>query len=812
MLSSLVSLSMLSACGAKPTSTSTPLPTNPTPTVTVNHVTPGPVIASKQESSIMDADLALSFGDYEQAKNLYLKAQNNPEQKPLSLYGQALTAYQSGDLFQARTLLHDLQRAYPDSLQSIRANVLNALMAEKDKLTDSAIQSWKAYAQARPGILDAYLWEHIGDLYLAKDDREQALQAYRQGSLANQLGNSTSLLIKLANCYAQDGQNDVALASYKEVYFKSQSDYEKAQMDLLIGRILLSQGKSTEAYSYYQDAVDNFPQTYDAYSALVALLEADEPVSELQRGMINYYREQYTLAIEAFDRFLVTQNDGADKALYFKALSVRTRGLTQAAFSSEERIAANRMGGLAADKEAIQIWNELINQHPQSPYYIDAIEDIIYTQNSYMGQIQLAIDTALAFVAKQHSELIAPGLLHTAASYSYLNGDLQHAAEYWTRIGVEFPSSEEAWNGLLFGGSLYYQLKQYDHAEDCFNRLISQSADQSSSAAAWMWLGKVSNAKGEAERAQGYYKQAQSVDPNGYYGIRATQLSADQSPFSLNESLNFNIDWAEERQTASVWLLNAFGLPSSINTDDLSSLQNNPVFIQANELDRLGLYEEASQKYERLRADYADDALNSFRLIPVFMERGYFYSALLSAKSISKLAGYEGEPVSPSLPPYFSHLQYGPYYLPWVQQRASEFGLSPLLLFAMISQESQFNVHALSSAGAGGLMQIMPGTATQIATETKFPANFTQEQLKNPYYNLYFGSNYIARQFYGFNNNSYYALASYNAGPGNVLKWLAQGDLDEDVFLNLIPYSETRLYIRRITELFRLYSIIYMKP
>jgi soluble lytic murein transglycosylase len=60
-------------------------------------------------------------------------------------------------------------------------------------------------------------------------------------------------------------------------------------MDLLIGRILINNGQEEEGYSYYQDAVNNFPYAYDSYSALLALLVANQKSMNLQRGLINYY-------------------------------------------------------------------------------------------------------------------------------------------------------------------------------------------------------------------------------------------------------------------------------------------------------------------------------------------------------------------------------------------------------------------------------------------------------------------------------------------------------------------------------------------
>jgi len=161
-----------------------------------------------------------------------------------------------------------------------------------------------------------------------------------------------------------------------------------------------------------------------------------------------------------------------------------------AGFTSNERLQANFAGGTAEDKAAIQLWSELIATYPASPYRMDAIQAIIETQNSYLGQIQLAIDTALSLAAELHSEAEAPDLLDTAASYQLFDNQKQAAADTWTRIALEFPASEKAFNGLFFGGSVYFELGQFDKAADNFNRIIPMSAEPFELSAAYFWAGQ----------------------------------------------------------------------------------------------------------------------------------------------------------------------------------------------------------------------------------------------------------------------------------------------------------------------------------
>jgi len=813
----ILSLMAASACGplkAPPQPANTPLPTATIPAIRTSSA-PRPEeieITPAQEFALSEADLALAFGDYREAYNLYTGTlpENNDDYNAAALFGQGMVLYKQEDYYQSNRVLRELISQYPSSLPAARAHFILGEIALEEDREDDALAEYQTYAQARAGVIDSYVQEKIGDLLSEKGQIEAAFEAYKAAYLAAPSSADLSLAQKVATGYADLGQSQTAIDIYKEIYIQSDSDYTKAQMDLLIGRILVSTGKPEEGYTYYQDAVNNFPYAYDSYTALVALLDADQQVNELQRGLINYYIGQNTLAIEAFDRYIASSNTNIDKALYYKGMASRAQGLVLAGFGSIERTQANFSGGTAEDKAAIELWSQLIATYPASPYRQDAIQAIIETQNRYLGQIQLAIDTALHLAAELHSDLEAPDLLDTAASYQLFDNQKQAAAESWTRIALEYPASEKAFNGLFFGGSVYYELGQFDRAADNFNRIIPMSSEPFELSAAYFWLGKINQAQGKQEEARLNWQAAVSQAPYGYYGIRAAELLENRAPFQEPELLNLSVNLPDLRIPAGEWLKKSFDLPSETNLDYSSDLFKDPRFVSAMEFDRLGLYDLAFKQFSALLNENKDNALNVFRLIKVFLERGYYRSALEASKNIARLAGYADTPFSAAYPPYFTYLEYGAYYhLPWIKAAAEKYNLSELLLLSVIYQESHFGAQAASGAGARGIMQLMPATAEQIATETGFLTNFEASDLDVPYYNLELGSNYLARMLYVFDGNEYKALAAYNAGPGNVLNWASLTDDDPDLFLNTIRYLEPRVYIRNIVEIFNRYGLIY---
>src|SRR5439155_23205219 len=137
--------------------------------------------------------------------------------------------------------------------------------------------------------------------------------------------------------------------------------------------------------------------------------------------------------------------------------------------------------------------------------------------------------------------------------------------------------------------------------------------------------------------------------------------------------------------------------------------------------------------------------------------------------------------------------------------------LDGYLITAVIREESSYNPSAVSSAGTLGLMQVMPQTEQKIASELGFPG-FTQERLFEPCYNIRLGSWYLRQLSEKFGNNLVLVIAAYNAGPEAVSKWMQQGKgKDEDEFVESIPYTETRNYVKKVLRSYGEYRRIYVR-
>lgn len=138
-----------------------------------------------------------------------------------------------------------------------------------------------------------------------------------------------------------------------------------------------------------------------------------------------------------------------------------------------------------------------------------------------------------------------------------------------------------------------------------------------------------------------------------------------------------------------------------------------------------------------------------------------------------------------------------------INAAANLFGIDPLLVEAVMKRESNMNPNAVSSKGAIGLMQIMPATAKEISEQFFYPG-YSEDKLPDPTINVMFGTYYLSKLLSYYDYNLLLALMAYNAGIGNVDKWMAQ-DPDISRKISKIPFKETKRHVRAIIITYNFY-------
>jgi len=251
-----------------------------------------------------------------------------------------------------------------------------------------------------------------------------------------------------------------------------------------------------------------------------------------------------------------------------------------------------------------------------------------------------------------------------------------------------------------------------------------------------------------------------------------------------------------------------FTLAPNLDLTGLGSVSSDLRIQRGQEFWSLGLYDQAKVEFQDLQTEVKADPANTFRLVQYFVDLGLYQQAIFASRQVLTLAGMD-DAASLTAPIYFNHVRFGLYYKDQVLAAATAEDLDPLFLFSLMRQESLFDGTIQSSAGAVGLMQLMPATAQEVVTNMGWPDPFVLSDLNRPIINIPLGAHYLAQYRQLLNNNLFAMLAAYNGGPGNAAAWESLAPVDPDLFLEVVRIQETRTYITSILENYEIYKQLY---
>lgn len=766
-----------------PSATFQALASSPTP---LPSPTPSPI----PEVRLNSAERAIFMGDWEQAANEYsaaLASTGDPELQSAALLGLGRTYFLDGKHQEAALTLEKCLQDFPQATQRPFAFFALAQAYSAIGRHADASQAYQNYLDLRPGIIDAYVLNFKGEALRLAGDYTGAIREYRLALDAPSLLDPLALQVKIASSHAEAGDYATAIALYDQVYAGASNDFLKAEMDLRKGQAYTALGQMEEAHAAYLDAVNNFPTSYDTYQALVALVDAGVPVSELSRGIIDYHAGQYGVALAAFDRYLQGEAPEEATARYYNGLTLRALG---------------------GHEDAIKEWNKVIANFPEDRFWDDAWDQKAYTQWAFLEQYGEAAQTLLDFVAAAPDHARAGEFLYDAAIVAERDNRLGQAADLWERVYVEYNDYERAWRALYLAGITRYRQGDYPKAYGLFSRALASGSTLEERAAAYLWEGKVQLAMGDQASAQATWELGANIDPTGYYSERARDLLRGLAPFTPPQAYDFSMDILAERAQAEAWLRETFDLPEDTDLSSPGPLLAEARFIRGNELWRLGMYDEARAEFEDLRNSFQTSPLDNYRLANHLLQLGLYRPAILATRQVLNLAGLSDADTM-TAPAYFNHVRFGPYFGDLITPNAKKYNFHPLFLFSLVRQESAFEGFVHSSAGARGLMQIVPATGREIAANLGWPPDYSDEDLYRPLVSITLGADYLATWRDRLGGDMVAALAAYNGGPGNAMAWQSLANGDPDLFLEIVRFEETRDYIRGVYENFNIYRRLY---
>ena len=793
-------VAVLSGCIPSVTPANTPEPTFTVPPGSTPSETPlpstTPLPTQIPEVRVSTGDQAFFNGDYNTALAEYQAAfdtSSDPAVRAAALWGIGRVQYEITNYGIALVSIQQLVREYPVSPNAARAYFLMGDIFMLLQRYIEAALAYTAYINLQPGVIDALVQERIGDAYNSAGEYTKAIGAYKLSIAASHTGDNTALQIKIARAYVSQGDTVTALQLFDAISAATSNDYVKAQMDLLSGQVYLSLGKTDLAYHSFLDAVDNYPLAYDSYSALVALVNAGVPVSDLNRGLVDYFAKQYGYALDAFQRYNSSnpQNDGT--VVYYKALTYYYLG----------------------DYEnAVSTWELFIENYPDNPHWVDAwdgngdLPGIAYTQWYWLDQSDAAVQTLLSFVQKTPNDASAPAFLMDAARIQERDGKLEEAASTWERVANDYPGSELVPQALFWTGITRFRLGKYSDSLVAFQRDAILSTLPEDQARADFWIGKSQQVLGDNASAKAAWQRTASIDPTDYYSLRAQDMLFNRVPFTLATPKTLAMDLEVERKDAEAWLRVTFQLAPGTDLSGLGSFHSDPRIIRGTEMLALGLGTEASAEFDNLASEIANNAADTYRLANYLLSLGMYYPAIFAFRRVLTLAGMSTQAQTLGAPIFFNHIRYGLYYLDIVVPAAKQTGFDPLFVLSVIRQESLFDNFA-ASPYAIGLMQITPDTGQLTAENLGWPVHYKTADLTRPLVSITLGTTYLLTQKNNTNGNLFTVLASYNAGPNASPIWRNLSGPDSDLFVEVIRSEETRDYLRSIYEIYSMYHLLY---
>jgi len=419
--------------------------------------------------------------------------------------------------------------------------------------------------------------------------------------------------------------------------------------------------------------------------------------------------------------------------------------------------------------------------------------------------------TAQAFPSQAGAALLRAGRLLER------NGQNADADAAYSQVAQVAATSDAAPEAALRAGIVRYAQDDWSGALAAWRTALDlDRAGQLTPAVrveTLFWRGKALARTGGAASADARdaWLQAAAAAPESYYGLRATDmLRGELAPLYRSGSgvaaptLDLPSDQRVER---AQWLAALSPTLSSTLTPErvATEVAADPGLGRAAALLDLGLRDEAGWEVDGLARRYAEarDLPRLGALGDWAMSHGLPAQTLLVGRQMDQAAA------GASLPRALVRSLYPAGFGQLASDAAHQHGADPLLLLALVRQESGFDPNAHSRAGALGLTQVLPSTARGIAQETGRAEALNSDDLYDPAVSLDYGAWYLAAMAQRYGGRLLPAVAAYNAGGGNVDRWLQRSGADPDLFYETVPFDETAGYIQRVYVDYRLYQRLY---
>ena len=717
-------------------------------------------------------------------------------------FGIALEAFKVGETETAGLYAESVIDRYPATPWQKRSLFLLGRTFIARGMTADAERTLLRILTEYPDLADYALF-HLAEHYAAGKRYPQAIGLY-QRLISNYQSSSLVARASLRKAQAlhDAGSFREAATAYEQALHEFPRSEQSPEAALGLGRAYADAGDLPASVSAYLDVLVRYPgngNDAEVEKALAALAVRGAPVRKLtadeqyERGKSLFRAMQYDKASESF-RFALDLDpvhpQRADMMLR-SGIALFNLGRRPEAASTLERLlkagfpdcrcaeALNWLGKsysrLGLRDEAVETYLKLVRLYPESDWSDDAL---YLTGNVYREA-----------------------------------NDMKKALKYYRRLAAEYPESSLADSAIWWQGWAYYTAGDYRKAAQTFQELVSRYPTSFLVNQALYWQGRGAEKTGDRDKARRYYQRAVNRGPYTYYGYLAAErlagkdlpvLTVADEPI-MNELAREESDLPQDRDQD----LTELDGPPVWTDEAIVALSSYPAYRKTLELMYLGMKKEAAAELWSLQELLPGRHGALIGLSKAFFELGDYYSSLIIVlRSFDRAL----ERPSTRLPEDLWQLAYPQGYWQSIVSAARRYGLDPYFVAAIIREESQFRSDALSPAGARGVMQVMPATGAWIARMTGI-SDFDRMKLFDADMNITIGTWYLSYLMKRFKNDLYLVSAAYNAGPEVVATWAGsnRGAADPVLFVETIPYRETRGYVKKVLRNYAEYRRIYAR-
>ena len=686
-------------------------------------------------------------------------------------------------------------------------------------LSPAAVDMGSGLPVQVPSSLDPLLWKYPPALQAALDAFGRGMEHFAGGRYAAALaampdGPSAAstavedyiLFYRASSCLETNKEKD-ALNSFRALQQRHADSPVLQEAILGEARALLQLHDASAALT----VLNGGKVTQDAEASLLraqALEEIGKRAEAIQVYLHVYSDFVQSAQAAAAERRLrsispafLTKADNRD-ALLNRSENLIRAGRNQEARTLLLKLAATRTTGLKAERLSLLLGDADTNlsRLPEAMRYLRRVSDpsLAAQANYLVGVCQRGQRNEAAFLEARDRALrhypqseYTEKLLYSVATFYELDNQQGPAQEAYQAIVRGFPKGEyferALWKLALFS---YFE-RRYDEALKGFWQCLLANPSPAAASAPIYWMGRCCERFGDARKAAYFLDRTQALANNSYYGQRAREalasLKPDGSPTTPDLS---GLDFEQVRRRLDA--IQQDPVPSPLSQPSGPAVMN---IERARQLAAAGLFDLASSELSRGCAQNGNDKAVCFALSRIYASReNYFGSISTMRRAYPNYVDLQ----SAALPEQFWDLLYPVCHYNIVTQQASRNDLDSDLILALIRQESSFQASARSKANARGLMQVLPSTGRTLARQAGI-TKYSVGRLYTPETNIALGTRYLASLLQRYGGKVELALAAYNAGNSRVDRWLQQfGDVDMAEFVERIPFSETRSYVKQV--------------